>query len=364
MSSPIVSESAACLLTRPGVAENSPLQAWDAADEYLISTLLDKHPSSLCILNDGFGALGCQLHKFNPLWVSDSVCAHNALQLNLEQNQLSPLTGCTTDNLPAEHYACVVIKARRGLTSLHQDLTLGLQLAAPNAEIYFAGMAKHIPPGTLDILREFGELDVLPTVKKARLYHLHNLKAATPVTPKITPIRDTEFAGFEGVFATQRLDEGTALLLNRLPTLTPDAHYADLCCGTGVIGLTLLQRGAVNVDFYDEYKPALNNTLFNLQKITHTVNTTCHWQDGMQHAEDDFYDAIFCNPPFHEQNVVGEHVAWRLFQDARKSLKKGGSLYVVCNRHLNYLPKLKQIYKSAQIISQHPKFMVIKADRA
>lgn len=351
------------VLTRPGVADNSPLQAWDAADEYLVTTLRPNAPQALCIINDAFGAVGCHLNSLNPFWLSDSACAHRALTLNLTQNQLAPLRCSSSDELPNERYTCIAIKARRGLAALRQDLNLALQIAAPDAHIYLAGMAKHIPPGTLDILREFGELSVLPTVKKARLYHLQNLRGAHFNTPKMLPIKDTIFQGFEGVFATSRIDEGTALLLSLLPAVDKHAQYADLCCGTGIIGLNLLQKGAEKVDFFDEYKPALNNTRFNLQQITQSHQTQCYWQDGMQDAAPEFYDAIFCNPPFHEQNVVGEHIAWRLFDQARGSLKKGGTLYVVCNRHLNYLPRLKQLFKSVNIISQHPKFMVIKAQR-
>ena len=353
-----------CRLTRPGVAENSPLQAWDAADEYLIKTIRDINPASLCILNDGFGALACHLHNFAPLWVSDSACAHDALQLNLTQNNLPALQHCNTSELPGAEFSCVIVKARRGLTALRQDLQIAASLAGKQGQVFLAGMAKHIAPGTLEILRELGELELYPTLKKARLYRLSNLHKNTPLKPEITPIRDTVFYGFAGVFATNRIDEGTALLLTHLPPIKADARYADLCCGTGIIGLSLLQKGATQVDFSDEYKPALNNTEYNLRQLQGAMQTNCFWQDGMQHAAPQSYDAIFCNPPFHEQNVVTEHIALRLFVQARNSLKPGASLYVVCNRHLNYLPRLKQLFKSAHIISQHPKFMVIKADLA
>lgn len=361
MTARLITASADTLLTRPGVAESSPLQAWDAADEYLINTLQQRPPASLTILNDGFGTLGCQLHKLAPVWVSNSACAHDALRLNLQQNQLSPLSMHTTDALPKAKQHCCIIKTRRGLTALQQDLNNALQLASD--EIYIAGMAKHIAPGSLEILRQAGELEVLPTVKKARLYRLHSLRQLPEDNRQIVPIRDTQYVGFNGVFATGRIDEGTELLLQLLPALAADKHYADLCCGTGIIGLELLRHGAGQVDFFDEYKPAINNSLYNLEKASWTDKARCFWQDGMALAASDFYDGIFCNPPFHEQNVVGEHIAWRLFRHAQQCLKPGASLYVVCNRHLNYIPKLKNLFKDVSVISQHPKFMLIKANK-
>ena len=54
--------------------KNRSLQAWDAADEYLIDYVKEHHPSAkkLLILNDDFGALACALHQFDISALSDS----------------------------------------------------------------------------------------------------------------------------------------------------------------------------------------------------------------------------------------------------------------------------------------------------
>lgn len=49
-------------LHRYPIQKNETLQAWDAADEYLIEQLEQKElptSSRILILNDGFGALSC-----------------------------------------------------------------------------------------------------------------------------------------------------------------------------------------------------------------------------------------------------------------------------------------------------------------
>ncbi|MCT6716695.1 methyltransferase, partial [Staphylococcus aureus] len=35
---------------------------------------------------------------------------------------------------------------------------------------------------------------------------------------------------------------------------------------------------------------------------------------------------VLCNPPFHQQHAVSDHVAWQMFCDAKRCLKVGGEL--------------------------------------
>ena len=44
----------------PQMREESPLQAWDAADEYLLQQTLPEGP--ILVFNDSFGALTCALN--------------------------------------------------------------------------------------------------------------------------------------------------------------------------------------------------------------------------------------------------------------------------------------------------------------
>lgn len=50
----------------PPNAEEEALQAWEAADEYLLQQVNDVDGLTL-IFNDGFGALACALAERNPV---------------------------------------------------------------------------------------------------------------------------------------------------------------------------------------------------------------------------------------------------------------------------------------------------------
>ena len=59
----------------PPNAEEEALQAWEAADEYLLQQVNDVDGLTL-IFNDSFGALGCALAERNPVSINEIGRAH------------------------------------------------------------------------------------------------------------------------------------------------------------------------------------------------------------------------------------------------------------------------------------------------
>ena len=72
---------------------------------------------------------------------------------------------------------------------------------------------------------------------------------------------------------------------------------------------------------------------------------------------------MLCNPPFHQQQVVGDFLAWRMFQQARNALVTGGELWIVGNRHLGYHAKLARLFRGVEQVAATPKFVVLKATK-
>lgn len=57
----------------PATDDVNPLQAWEAADEYLLQQLDDTEiRGPVLILNDAFGALSCALAEHKPYSIGDS----------------------------------------------------------------------------------------------------------------------------------------------------------------------------------------------------------------------------------------------------------------------------------------------------
>lgn len=73
---------------------------------------------------------------------------------------------------------------------------------------------------------------------------------------------------------------------------------------------------------------------------------------------------MLCNPPFHQQQVVGDFLAWRMFTQAKAALTKGGELWIVGNRHLGYHLKLKRLFGNAEQVAATPKFVILRSIKA
>ena len=73
----------------------------------------------------------------------------------------------------------------------------------------------------------------------------------------------------------------------------------------------------------------------------------------------DGVDLVLCNPPFHQQNAITDHIAYQMFKDAKKYLHRGGELRIIGNRHLDYPQKLKRLFGGYRVIASDRKFSIL-----
>lgn len=74
-------------------------------------------------------------------------------------------------------------------------------------------------------------------------------------------------------------------------------------------------------------------------------------------------DLVLCNPPFHQQNAITDHIAWQMFCDARHVLANEGKLIVIGNRHLGYHIKLKRLFGQVNTLASNGKFVILQASK-
>ena len=350
------------VLARPGAHPKQPLRAWDAADEYLINTVIDQHPDNpLLILNDQFGALGCALHSQVDSWASDSMCAKQALLLNLKANKLEFSTKvCDSLNI-ASNSELAVMRIPKNTSFLDFQLNLCIKLGIN--KVLLGGMMKHLPKTLLNQLQKFGTVNRLPFVKKATVFEI-NLQQQTTANPypKHNEFYDVKLISHANVFGRDKLDPGAQFFLDQLDTLPNGENVADLCCGSGILGIKYaLTHPDCTMDFYDESFMAIESSSTSCQ-LNKLPDNRAHfiWADGLNSASHS-YDLILCNPPFHEAHTVGDHIAKRLFKQSKSALNPQGKLIVVGNRHLQYHQTLKKYFKHVEQIASNPKFVLLSA---
>ncbi|MEY8204466.1 MAG: methyltransferase [Bermanella sp.] len=348
-------------LLRPGASHKQPLRAWDASDEYLIELVAKQHASSrVTLLNDQFGALAVALNEQVDCWVSDSYCASAALSLNLKENNKSALQQATPLASWSAEPSLGVMKLPKNLSYLHFLLQRCQQ--AQISTLLIAGMMKHLPKNILNFLQQFGSVQRHPFKKKATVYELQLQQVKPSPYPKLNRFADIELITHANVFGRDKLDPGADFFLQHVDALPQANSVADLCCGSGILGLKYAQINAnCHLSFFDESIMAVESAQLSWQENRLNNPSSFHWNDGLGHQQDNHYDLILCNPPFHEQFTVGDHIAKRLFKDAKQSLKPGGQLVVVGNRHLSYHVTLKQYFQRVEQIASNGKFVLLCA---
>ncbi|MFT3931271.1 MAG: methyltransferase [Spongiibacteraceae bacterium] len=353
------------------------MQAWDAADEYLLA-LAQEHLRSdvpVLVINDQFGALALLASKTQVVSWGDSCTSHLAAQENLQRNAIdkAQLTLLPATETPAKKFALVLWRIPKNNHLLQQQIAQLRTAVDENSVIFAAGMQKHLPAQTADLLGALGKTEYLLAQKKARAFRVTpDLSLPCPREPKTPTLNLPEFkltlnAG-PNVFAHDKFDIGARFFIEQFSKLPAANRIADLGCGNGVLGLRLKQlHPNAAIELFDESYQAIaaahsNFAINGLDSILPA--TQFHIDDIFSQYTGEPFDLIVCNPPFHQGHVVGDHIAWEMFAQSKKHLRSGGELWIVGNRHLDYHIKLKKIFGNCKQIAANAKFVVLSARAA
>ncbi|MDF2642906.1 MAG: class SAM-dependent methyltransferase [Pseudomonas sp.] len=369
----LISPFAQLDLIRQPEQQDEPLQAFDAADEYLLSHVAETGltlQSRVLVLNDSFGALAASLAQHASVVSStDSYLAAQGLEKNLTRNGMAydavplipasaPLTG---------PFDWVLIRIPKTLALLEEQLVRLQGQLAPGARVVAAAMVKHLPRSAGDLLETYvGPVQASLAVKKARLLFATPQPREVLTSPYPTRYKieqpAIELINHANVFCREGLDIGTRAFLPWLPKDLGSARVADLGCGNGVLAIaSALDNPQAHYTLVDESFMAVQSAEQNWQAALGDRPAAFLAGDGLANQEPDSLDVVLCNPPFHQQQVVGDFLAWRMFLQARAALVTGGALYIVGNRHLGYHSKLARLFRGVEQVAATPKFVILKA---
>jgi 16S rRNA (guanine1207-N2)-methyltransferase len=360
-------------LIRQPEQQAEPLQAFDAADEYLLNQLHEQGlpaDARVLLLNDNFGALAVSLVGHAQITSSgDSHLGRVALTVNLARNRLAAEA---VNFVPASEVAqgpfdLVLIRVPKTLALLEEQLIRLHGQLAPGAQVIAAAMVKHLPRAAGDLLEKYiGPVQASLAVKKARLLSATPQAKPAAVSPYPTRYRldkpAIELVNHANLFCREDLDIGTRAFLPHLPKHLSRMRVADLGCGNGVLGIAYaLGSPQAELTLVDESYMAVQSAEENWRAALGERPVQIRAGDGLAEQPADSLDLVLCNPPFHQQQVVGDFLAWRMFQQARAALVTGGELWIVGNRHLGYHAKLKRLFRGVEQVAATPKFVVLKA---
>lgn len=355
----------------PQTDDENPLQAWDAADEYLLQQSLPAADAGpVLIFNDSFGALACALNDYQVYSIGDSLMSQLAARKNLQNNALDEDSVTFLDSmaeLPAAP-SCVLIKIPKTLALLEHQLRALRKVLTPETLIIAGAKAKDIHTSTLQLFeRVLGETKTSLAWKKARLVY------TTFSNPALKDAKETLVWPLDGypyqihnhanVFSRNGLDIGARFFMEYLPD-NLDGEIVDLGCGNGVIGLLALEQNPqTEVHFVDESSMAVASSRLNVEVNRPEDLARSHFavNNSLSGFPSDRLNAVLCNPPFHQQNAIHDYIAWGMLRDARRCLQYGGELRIVGNRHLGYYQKMKKLFGNCTTLASNQKFVILRS---
>ncbi len=344
------------------IRKNETLQGWDSADELILGHLasVDLTGKKILVINDQFGAISCQLGEYGLTSYTDSFVSSMGIQYNsrgkiLPLNDLKDLDG---------FYDYVLIRLPKNMSFFEDILCHLTEHLTPQSKIICAGMLKHLPPASFTLLQKYiGETTTSLAQKKARLIFANFQKQPSQsFYPQLLQLGDfaQPFVNHSNLFSREKLDIGTRFFLEHIPSGS-FSTILDLGCANGIIGIKAKKLNPkAQIIFSDESFMAIKSARENYQNFFHE-EANFYWTNCFENQPKEFLDLVLCNPPFHQQNTLGDFIAWQMFQDAYSALRKGGRIRVIGNSHLGYQVKLKKLFGNTKIVATNDKFIICEA---
>lgn len=168
------------------------------------------------------------------------------------------------------------------------------------------------------------------------------------------------FVTDRGVFSKNHLDQGSRILIETLSERKLGSSVLDLGCGWGPIGIVLAhQHPNAHVTLADINARALGLARTNVAKNKLQSRITVVESDGFQAIEATF-DSIVTNPPIR----AGKSVIYGFYQEAKRHLNSGGSLYLVIRKAqgaASTMAYLKTIYRHVIMVDRSRGYHVYQA---
>jgi 16S rRNA (guanine1207-N2)-methyltransferase len=175
------------------------------------------------------------------------------------------------------------------------------------------------------------------------------------------PIGDGRFLSRPGLFAWDRIDAASALLVSHLPADLA-GRGADLGAGYGYLSAEILARypRVTALDLYEAEARALDLARRNLPATTNDAALGFHWHD-VTRGLSARYDFIVTNPPFHQGRADLPQIGRAFIVAAAAALQPGGRFWLVANRHLPYEAELAKHFKRVHCVVEAKGFKVMEA---
>lgn len=172
---------------------------------------------------------------------------------------------------------------------------------------------------------------------------------------------DEKFSAWSkpGIFGWQKIDAGSAFLIDHLSMVWAQSpkRVLDLGCGYGYLTL-MAARQWPNAHFVatDNNMAAISATSINVEKMQIDASVIC--SDAGASIREQF-DAIICNPPFHSGFTHDSGLTDKFLRQMKRLLTRRGRALCVVNLFIPLEKMAKPLFSGVHVIANNKSFKLI-----
>ena len=391
------------VISKPG------LPHWDEVTpvvQLLAESVHLQKGGQVLLIGCGHGALGVALSRQANMdgfkMVDSHWCALRVAKMTMAINGFASVPVEPLQYpLPTEVYKTVVIDLPKGRKLARRWLVEAWAALQPDGDLYLAGAN---PEGIQSVIQDagslFGNSTILAYRKGCRVARMVKQSRAgdAPVQalPGWSPGQAVAWApgqaiawtaepgiargswieftasvcgetyllrSLPGVFSSDRVDEGTKLLLQHLSReRVQGRRVLDFGCGYGLIGMAAARLSAAWVDLLDVDLCAVAAAQENCSR-NEISNAQARPSDVLEAVGSERYDLVLSNPPFHSGKQVEYGMAQTFITHSHHILNPGGRLVLVANRFIRYDRLMKDVFSNIATLAETGRFHVLESLR-
>ncbi len=348
-------------IKRYPTSKNNSLKPWNASDELAINYLNENSNlnSKITIANDSFGFLSTCLSNHTLNVIVNNKTQEESIVKNLAENKIKE-TNITLVK-PLEDISTEVdfglLKIPKGLDLFELYLNQIHKNISSDGTVICSFMTKYFTPQIIKIAAYYFE-DIIQSkaLKKARILILKKKKEIIEKELIHSIVyRDKIAKQYYGVFSSNNIDYATQFLIDAFKIDSTEKTILDLASGNGILAQVVLEQAPEsNVHLVDDSYLAIASSKLNLKG----TNSNFHQAYNLDSFQDDFFNLVISNPPFHFEYETNISVPLGMFSQVARCIKPTGRFLMVANRHLSYKKHLENRFNSVEIIAENSKFMV------
>ena len=274
-------------------------------------------------------------------------------------------------NLAADKYAFVAMRIGKQKAISHHVINQAYSVLRTSGQLILAGGKQE---GIQSIAKKLKA--IAPAYKKTRAKgqneaYIFDLYPATNSFDdsgykQLRPAakyEDTHFLSKPGLYGWQKIDTGSALLIDGISSEPINEQHSllDLGCGYGFLSVMAARNFGVNVTATDNNIAAVNACNANLQHFNCkgvAINDDC------ANNISDTFNVVLCNPPFHSGFSTNHSLTERFLSAARNHLCPDGTAYFVVNDFIPLAKKAASLFNSIELLNTAGGFNVFRLKNA